>query len=426
MHQNEDIVSTEIKTSLPGINDQQYQSIIWISMAGALFITIIHNLPIANLYLRDIITPFAVLLSGHLYLIRRSAIQINKEAWCLLIPIVLIMTSDLLIQQDFSNQFLNIFVLPILIAVFYFRLVNPHYRLSKETFWWNFRLFPGSWRKNLASLGKVGFNRTNDKTKGLIYVVLGLIIGLPIAFLLLTILSRADRYFNAFVGSLVTNINIAFFQNNIFSNFIYSAVFFIIIYNIMLNLFWHKDDRFTEKNYPVLNDTVSTTVLTLINIIYILFAVSEVSKLTTNFLQLPVMYTYAAYAREGFFQLLFITIINFAIILYYCYYTNSIQSNALLRRLILMLIVFSILLIFNSYYRMSLYLLAYGLTILRLQVLLFLTMELLLFAMLLKKLLISLRHRDSDLMFFILTLFYLLNVYSANEPFVSFLTSRLK
>ncbi|MPN07026.1 hypothetical protein SDC9_154285 [bioreactor metagenome] len=138
------------------------------------------------------------------------------------------------------------------------------------------------------------------------------------------------------------------------------------------------------------------------------------------------MYTYAAYAREGFFQLLFITIINFAIILYYCYYTNSIQSNALLRRLILMLIVFSILLIFNSYYRMSLYLLAYGLTILRLQVLLFLTMELLLFAMLLKKLLISLRHRDSDLMFFILTLFYLLNVYSANEPFVSFLTSRLK
>ena len=57
-----------------------------------------------------------------------------------------------------------------------------------------------------------------------------------------------------------------------------------------------------------------------INLVFVLFIVSEISKLTNNFLSLPVEYTFSSYAREGFFQLLFVTLINFSIIISFCQY----------------------------------------------------------------------------------------------------------
>ena len=54
------------------------------------------------------------------------------------------------------------------------------------------------------------------------------------------------------------------------------------------------------------HDYIISAVQLYLNSIFVLFLLSEISKLTTNFLQLPIEYTYASYAREGFFQLLFV------------------------------------------------------------------------------------------------------------------------
>ena len=87
----------------------------------------------------------------------------------------------------------------------------------------------------------------------------------------------------------------------------------------------------------------------------------------------------------GYFELLFVTIINFSITLYLIYKTNLIKENKLVKYLVLLLISFTILLIFNSYYRMFLYVGKFGFTNLRLQVILFLLMELLLSEIIIKK-----------------------------------------
>ena len=164
-----------------------------------------------------------------------------------------------------------------------------------------------------------------------------------------------------------------------------------------------------------------TTILSIVNVVFVLFLISEVSRLTNNFLQLPVSYTYSSYAREGFFQLLFVTLINFIIIMFLLYKTKLIKDNKTIRILNIILIVFSLLLICNSYYRMGLYIGHFGLTILRLQVILFLAMEVILFGILLKKILKLLRYRDGLLFFIIMISFYIINLYMCNEVIIRLL-----
>lgn len=132
-------------------------------------------------------------------------------------------------------------------------------------------------------------------------------------------------------------------------------IFFVILFSIGINIlnFKQTDNKKNNKIEP--NSTMITSMLATINLVFILFLISEISKLCGNFLKIPSGYIYSSYAREGFFQLLFVTIINFSIILFLLYKTDLINNNKIIKGLTLSLIIFSILLIFNSYYRMFLY-----------------------------------------------------------------------
>lgn len=160
-----------------------------------------------------------------------------------------------------------------------------------------------------------------------------------------------------------------------------------------------------------------TSMLATINLVFILFLISEISKLCGNFLKIPSGYIYSSYAREGFFQLLFVTIINFSIILFLLYKTDLINNNKIIKGLTLSLIIFSILLIFNSYYRMFLYIEKFGFTNLRLQVILFLLMELLSLLVILKKILFKLKN-DFVIFFIIIITTYIVNLYICNNWFI--------
>lgn len=115
------------------------------------------------------------------------------------------------------------------------------------------------------------------------------------------------------------------------------------------------------------------------------------------------------------------TTINFNIIMYLLYKTPLIKENHVIKKLILLLICFSIFLIFNSYYRMFLYIFNYGYTVLRLQVILFLAMEMILFLILVKKIVKELKINDTTLYFVIMISFYILNIYLCTNNFVSLL-----
>lgn len=178
-----------------------------------------------------------------------------------------------------------------------------------------------------------------------------------------------------------------------------------------------------ENTKVTVSNMISYIILGLVNFVYILFLISEISKLTTNFLNVPVEYTYANYAREGFFELLGVSTINFIILIFYLNIAN-INDNKWIERLLLLIIIFSIFIIFNSYYRMGLYIFEYGFTVLRLQVILFLTLELIFFIFLTLKINNKLKNNNNNFKYLIIMLItYFLNVYLCNELFINFINN---
>ena len=181
----------------------------------------------------------------------------------------------------------------------------------------------------------------------------------------------------------------------------------------------------TDASKKNITPSIINTVLIMINFVFMLFIISEISKITGNFLKLPVAYTYAKYAREGFFQLLAVTVINFSLILFLLYKTDAIKENKLLKRLLIALIIFTIILIFNSYYRMFLYIKAYGFTVLRMQVVLFLLMELIISFTMIKKIIVKLKHQDAYIFLYVIITTYIINIFICNINVITLINKLL-
>lgn len=382
-----------------------------IPIVSALLIVIISNLKI-DWYFKTIMFPFlTILISSTLLVIKND--DINKKSFYLLVPIILIIFSNLILillkgTLDENNEILNIIVLPILISIYLFSLINRNYKIALVNIPLMFKIFPRYLFRNLKFL-KIKTNR--EKTNKILNAVFGIIVGIVFSIVILLLLMSADDYFNKFVSKAFISINLDF------SKIMQFVIFFIIIFSIGVNLMRNRYIVMKENKTRKIDHTIIISMLSVINLVFVLFLISEVSKLCGNFLQIPNGYIYSSYAREGFFQLLFVTIINFSIILYLIYKTNVIKENKVIRNLVLILIAFSVLLIFNSYYRMFLYIGKFGFTNLRLQVILFLLMELILFGIIIKKI-INKVNNDGLIFLVIMTSFYVINLYICNDFFI--------
>jgi len=380
-------------------------------IVSALLIVIISNLKI-DWYFKTIMFPFFMILVSSTILVMKND-DINKKAFYLLIPIILIIFSNLILillkgTLDENNEILNIIVLPILISIYLFLLINKNYKIALVNIPLMFKIFPRYLFRNLKFL-KIKTNK--EKINKMLNAVFGIIVGVVFSTVILLLLMSADDYFNKFVSKTLISINFDF------SKIIKFIIFFIIIFSIGINLIRNRYIVMKENKVRKIDHTIIISMLSVINLVFILFLISEISKLCGNFLQIPKGYIYSSYAREGFFQLLFVTIINFSIILYLLYKTNVIKENKIIRNLVLILIAFSVLLIFNSYYRMFLYIDKFGFTNLRLQVILFLLMELILFGIIIKKI-INKINNDGLIFLVIMTSFYVINLYICNDFFI--------
>lgn len=382
-----------------------------VPIVSALLIVIISNLKI-DWYFKTIMFPFFMVLVSSTILVMKND-DINKKAFYLLIPIILIIFSNLILillkgTLDENNEILNIIVLPILISIYLFSLINKNYKITLVNIPLMFKIFPRYLFRNLKFL-KIKTSR--EKTNKILNAVFGIIVGIVFSIVILLLLMSADDYFNKFVSKAFISINLDF------SKIMQFVIFFIIIFSIGVNLIRNRYIVMKENKIRKIDHTIIISMLSVINLVFVLFLISEISKLCGNFLQIPKGYIYSSYAREGFFQLLFVTIINFSIILYLIYKTNVIKENKIIRNLVLILIAFSVLLIFNSYYRMFLYIGKFGFTNLRLQVILFLLMELILFGIIIKKI-INKINNDGLIFLVIMTSFYVINLYICNDFFI--------
>lgn len=398
------------------MNSKNRKKHILVPLISAILIVVTGMLNI-DFYFKSVMFPFLMILISSTILVKDYE-KINKKAYLLIIPIVLIIISNLVLKVlkgnlDGTNQLLNIIVLPLLISTYLFMLVRSDFKVSLENMFLVFKLFPKNLFKNLKFI-KIDTNK--EKNDKVINIIFGTIIGVFISGLILVLLTSADAYFDKFLSSIVTNINVNFNLWYVIKGIIY----FVILFVIGINLFKNKEIALRESKMSRVNKTVVTTMLFIVNFVFVLFLISEISKLCGNFLKVPKGYIYSSYAREGFFQLLFVTLINFGIILYLIYKTNLVKEDKKVKYLVLSLISFSIFLIFNSYYRMFLYIGRFGFTNLRLQVILFLFMEIILFGFIIKKIIRGAK-KDGMVFLIIMTITYVINLYICNDWFIGIL-----
>ena len=384
-----------------------------IILISSLLITFIYQFHIKG-YFFEAMMPFILILGS--YLIILKDLRKNKKAYFMLIPIILIFLSDIVVGIDTNNKNLNFFVLPILLSAMLLLLINKNYKLEGNIVTWIFKLFPVGLFSNLRFL-KIETESKISRKIG--KIMIGIAFGIIFSSIIIFLLSNADDYFNAFINGIFQNIN------NFNPDYIVILVMsFILTFSILINLLKNKDSKMSEIKLHNYDKTIIITFLSIVNSVFVLFIISEISRLTNNFLQIPIEYSYSSYAREGFFQLLFVTVINYSILMFILYKTN-ISCDTFVKWLLFILVGFSIILIFNSYYRMFLYINHYGLTVLRLQVVLFLLMELIIFVLMILKLFGRFKKKNIFTYFVIIICFYIINLYLCNDWFTNILNSVL-
>jgi len=220
----------------------------------------------------------------------------------------------------------------------------------------------------------------SDRSKGkmanrsMLKILTGILISVPILALILWLLTSADMVFKDIF------INIPVFTA--FKHFL-----LIIAVAIYVACFaWALIKAFNERKEAVFNrkqrklfldPTVILTILILTNTVYGVFTYVQFAYLFGALsYNLPSTFTYAEYARRGFVELVIVTIINFAILVFAITYVKKEVKRIFIavRVLLCILVVFTFVLLVSAFYRMTLYEQAYGFTYLRIFVQAFMVM----------------------------------------------------
>ncbi|MGN0394982.1 MAG: DUF4153 domain-containing protein [Coprococcus sp.] len=207
----------------------------------------------------------------------------------------------------------------------------------------------------------------NKKGHKVIYVLIGTAIAIPILALVLKLLTLADEVFksvlNSILGSFIFSPDIILFAAFVFAIFMFAYGIIVKIPRSDIN---YLDSKRSEYE-PVIGITV-TGILTLF---YLLFSVIQILYLFINNMELPNGMSYAKYARHGFFQLLFVAILNLIIVLL-C--IKLFRKSKVLNVVLVIMSICTYIMIFSSAIRMLMYIDQYDLTYARVFVIFMLIM----------------------------------------------------
>ncbi|MBO4864424.1 MAG: DUF4173 domain-containing protein [Eubacterium sp.] len=336
------------------------------------------------------------------YILKSYNVKLKKASWFYIAIIVLLSISNFLTGNSFYIFFNTV---GILLMIFVFLLHNVYddsrWNFSK-TFFAVFEAFFGSFGclddyskdmkamksrsnlqnavKNEASDGAAekAAEGTSEKTadgsaenvsvpeapkKGVFgSVLLGLIISIPVVGIILTLLTHADVVFKTMIEDY---LNIDFHFGTIFGIAVTFVISFLASYCIM-RFFSKKRIAEEVKIHKNWEPVVAITVLTLISVIYLAFSMIQILYLFWGGMELPEDYTYAEYAREGFFQLLVVCILNVLIVLFV---QKFFKDSKVLKLLMTVISLCTYIMIASSAMRMILYIEAYHLSFLRILVL---------------------------------------------------------
>ena len=321
---------------------------------------------------------FTIIMAALLVLAMKELSVPIKEATVFSYLGAILLGLSTMLTSNYTLQFLN-FVGSVLLFN-----ISLLYQIDQDWRWglakYSGKIF-GLLFRSFASLGMPFSNSyhyfkntkllKNDRVRN---VLVGLFLSIPLLFIVISLLSSADILFgqltNNFFGAIISE-NIVIIVLMLIFGFLAS---YCIICAFADTYDMEEETRERGANSKKKADpTIGITIMVLLLGIYILFSSIQIIYLFANGLfVLPQEFTFAEYARRGFFELLAVTILNIILIIISLMYFTY---NKVLNYLMTGITACSYIMVASAAYRMLLYLDAYHLTFSRLLVLLFLIID---------------------------------------------------
>ncbi len=300
--------------------------------------------------------------------------------WFLSIPIIALSATYFI----FSNQIfaaLNFLIIPILIIAQTILITQENNynwydaRFIKDIFYGIFNRALGYTSKPFVmGLNSLRIRKSHGKYDVVKKILIGLAISIPLLIIIISLLASADRVFKHFIDEISSSfgtINISDFSLQGIAAFLVAIIVFSYIWS-----FSNHNDRIQAQAQPNSLETnnrswdpiISITILIAINCVYLVFILIQFAYMFGSLNNaLPPDFTYAEYARRGFFELLMVTLINFSLVLSSIRFTRK-DGNLVARTVQILhslLILCTVVILSSAYFRMSLYEAVFGYTYLR-------------------------------------------------------------
>lgn len=303
-----------------------------------------------------------------LFCFKKLSVKTDNKRWFFIISICLLGLSNML-TDSVVLAFLNY----VGIILLFFCFLLRHFYDTKE---WDFSKFCSALSRTIiCSVGRFNYpfkslqqylkeHRKRKNTK-IYYVFLGILIAIPLLLVVCSLLLSADVVFRSFSDRLFSGL----FENIDFGT-IFAVVFTICFgmfssYCILIELAF-QDVNPVMENKKTMEPIIAITFSSILTVIYLCFSIIQIAYLFIGNMKLPDGYTYAAYARQGFFQLLFVCLINLVLVLF-C--QKHYRENKVLKTILTIICGCTYIMIASSTMRMLLYIASYQLTFLRIFVL---------------------------------------------------------
>lgn len=272
-----------------------------------------------------------------------------------------------------TSTFLHFFNLVGIVLLFFVFMIHQFY----NDYNWN---FPGYLKRILilfaTTLECIPYpylhgtnylkNGKSERNKTFLAILTGFLISLAILSVTLPLLLKSDAMFSKLFGELLKYINIWTILG-ITITFIFGFTFSYAFFSALCKYNFPEGRPRKTKFY---NPLIGITFTSIVSFIYLIYCIIQIVYLFIGVQTgLPDGMTYAIYARGGFWELLFVSFINIAMVLL-CMYIFS--ENKLLKIILTIISGCTFIMIFSATYRMILYIGTYHLTLLRILVLWFL------------------------------------------------------
>ncbi len=309
-----------------------------------------------------------------IYILSKNNKIINKKAIIFVIPIILLSSTYFIFNNELF-KILNIFVIVAL-------GVTMCVYLSKSKIKWPDFLkkigcvFGGMFESvsDIINTFKIPENKKeNESLKKVKKIGKSLLITIPIILVVLILLMSADQVFEKIFDKVFLDLSKVLSLEGIvklLSRLSVILITFLLCGGFLVNLvkdntMFTKEDEDTKVTVKFENLTINM-ILTILNIIYLIFGFIQITNLFMNTSNNP-NFDYSSYARQGFFQLMFVSFINFVILI--VANINKVEktkSQKIYNKIMsLLIILFTIIIIISAFYRMNLYQETYGYTYLR-------------------------------------------------------------